>query len=365
MGNINIALCCSPLQVIIAAAAIELNSENNNSNEKILCIYHNNIDECIDSIIKIGKALNFDMIFDFTSEAKEIVELQSKLFRSWKIEHGLKKAEKIELICEKMKRKLNISTGHVKELYCRKPRATEAVFANKVLNLKEYKMIEDGFSDNLEGDKTKPIIWRRCMRELKRLIIIKTLSLRNIPYDYMPHLINENFYQLSSYTISELSNSISVIEPLKRLLAKINNNNYILNNMQVILLGTIGNDKLLKQLINEYIIIINEIIKTRKISTENIVFRPHPRMSKPEISKLKNKLPCMIDDSQLPIAECLFSYPNLEAVYSHHSTGTINAKRIFNIDAYFIDSSLAKNNRKTWSDTVKIAKKFDIPFFVV
>lgn len=360
---INIALCCSPLQVLNAAAAIKLDSRSKLISENIVCIHHPNLRGANKKIEQLAYQLGFQRVCDFTKEAGILGKLQSQLSpKAWFVSDRPSILSSIDEICADMQKEVFKNGREDVCIYSRKVGGSaESLFLEKILQCRNYSIIEDGFGNNIPSGFA-PQTYLLKKNQIKKLIFKNWIKICGVDISYLPHLEPDCFFAKKSFTISKFEGSISILKPVKELLVD-NFSTPKINGPRVYLLGTLFERIHLNRIVREYKLAVERICQHHGIGPEDIMFKPHHRASGAEIEILKLELGCKFDNAELPLLECYFPCSQIDAIYSHESTGCLNAKRIFNIDSYYIDSQLNRKDHLHWRKIKYVSEKFNIGLF--
>jgi hypothetical protein len=108
---------------------------------------------------------------------------------------------------------------------------------------------------------------------------------------------------------------------------------------------------------------IEKIAKRHQVKSDEIWYKPHPRLSSAAFVSKRVNLKCkMYPMEPLTLAELEVSRPSVKAVYSIGSTGLLYSRVIFGKEAYLIDLGRYKKISHRDSNLYRyVAKKYGIP----
>jgi len=374
-----ILFCTSPLQVINARSAMDYLGENNKYNDYVV-ITHPQLSKNVKKIIiKLSDKMKFKKVLDLSDMIKKNHHL-SKLSFIQKV-FNLKKIFVIRLNnfenCSNDISKLihkeigsSISTIFFRVNYSRH----DTLYINCFENSDKYG-IEDGFADYIPNNwPIKHFNFHEMKHWVKAKLFSSIYFLIGISLTRRFLLCKKYFLQsqynlLDRFTNVPTSYSICVATFFKNNIRNLSNFSSEIKDFKVVIVGTLLDDRFKYSVddeINIYNKLILQIIKKYKIQNNEIWYKPHPRIDYKSWLKKKNNLECSVfDHKDEQIIDINLYNKGMKAVYSVASTSLLYAKKIFNIDSYWVDIRSEKVHPSGFEKAYYLSKKYNIESIII
>ena len=270
-----------------------------------------------------------------------------------------------------IKKTLEQKIGNISSIYIRNDyKYFETVFINTQKNTKLYS-IEDGFGDYI------PKYW--ALKNFNIYEISLHLRLRLLSYILfiLALAICRNYKLSKEVFLNHKKKHTKIFNNIEKKESHCIKDNFV-KNMQIIssnqkhkpaikalIVGSIITNPKWKLNMQREVEIYNsmiEIIKKKyNLKKNEIWYKHHPRLDIDNWRYKKSELKCsMFDYDDNLIADSLLFNKYLKSVFSVGSTTLLYAKKIFNLDSYFIDVRKEKGHPSFFKKSYFLAKKYDI-----
>jgi hypothetical protein len=354
------------MQVINAVAAMRL-GDPVGVTEDHMVIFHPNLGSATAKMIDVANRLGFQAVHDFSDQALQVQRLLavrpvSRLF--W--EKGSAVNAEIENLVDSMRKTLGL--GVFRQVYSRKPKHGETFFLRTVLDLTSYEEIEDGFGNySAYGYGRCYGFMRRAQLTAKYRVTQTIYRWKGVSSKYVNHLCPGGISRKGLYMVHPWPGARTVGTEVVRILGELAHGVDV-PAAKVLILGTLMRRILgitYEEELALYARLVLDIEARSGVDRKDIVFRPHPRFPVEALAAVRSSFPCDIDNSDVPLAECFFFRPGLEAVYSFGSTASVNAKKLFGLQSYIVTCPESKERRKNRYLTSSVIGHFGLQKYIL
>lgn len=379
-----VLFCSSPLQVINCRSAMDSMPADNFVKDYVV-ICHPLIDDKSKNIIyEISAKMKFENVFDLTHLFNKSIigkgaysdtsilgkgNIYAKFFHlKKKIKNKMDNHIKAEM---EIKRILEEKIGHISSIFIRNDyKYFETIYMNTQKHAKSY-AIEDGFGDYIPkywAIKNINIYEIRLHSRLRLLSYILFILALAISRDYqLSKEVFLNYKKKHTKSFSNIEKKVSCCtkDNFIKNMQIISNNQKSNSDIKALIVGSIITNPKWNLNIEREVEIYNhtvEIIQKKyNLKMNEIWYKHHPRLDIDNWKYKKSNLKCsMFDYDDNVISDSLLFNKYLKSVFSVGSTTLLYAKKIFNLDSYFIDLREEKGHPSFFKKSYFLAKKYDL-----
>ena len=369
-----VLFCTSPLQIINTRSSMEELGSSNSFNDYVVITQPSLNNSVKKVIVGLSNEMGFKKVLDLSylinqnSSNFSSLPAISKIFGLKK--YFVKKINTFENCSSQISIIINKEIGPISSLFFRANYNTyDSLFINCFNDSDKY-VIEDGFADYI------PNYWafkHLNFYEIKHAIRNKLKSTAYFVLGVFftrkirlckKYFLKSRYKILKRFTNIQTHYSECISTYYKDNIKKLNLLLPNENDPRVIIIGTLI-DSRFDYNIDDEIELYNKLIQLirnkYKLTNNEIWYKPHPRIDYKSWLKKKSNLACSIyehEDSQ--IIDISLCNKNIKAVYSIASTSLLYAKKIFNIDSFWIDIRSKPVHPSAFEKAFYVSKKYNI-----
>jgi len=369
-----ILFCTSPLQIINTRSAMNLLGKNNIYNDYIIITHPILSNHVKNIIIRLSLQMGFKKVIDLSylinknnandpqlSLIKKIVNIK-RLF--------INKIKKLNNLSNEISNLINKEIGPISSIFFRvNCNNDDAIFINSLIDCDKYG-IEDGLVDYIPNNwpfkycnfyEIKHMVQTKLFSNL--YFIIGCLLTRRLSL-CKKYFLQPNYKLIDRFTNLPTNYSKCVSTYFKENIKTLGSLSSDNPDLKVVIVGTLI-DSRFGYSVDDEIRLYNKLIllirKKYNINKNEIWYKPHPRIDYKSWLKKKNNLDCSVfGHDDVNIIDISLYNKSIKAVYSVASTSLLYAKKIFNLDSYWIDIRSKQVHPSAYEKVSYLSKRYNI-----